>query len=482
MKFIDKRSKLIGTIGPSSENAEVLRKLVLAGLTTIRTNFSHGSREEQQRKFVLAKQLSKELNVPISILLDTKGPEIRVGKMKDGAQFISEKTLLKVYTTKEKYETFEGTSKEITVSYGMDKDLSIGKKVLFDDGKLVSIVKEVGNGFCVVEAVNNHLLKSNKRINLPGIDFSLPFLSEKDKGDIEFGIQNGIDYIAASFVNNANNVKELKEVAKKFNGENVKIFSKIESEFGAQNIDEIINESDGIMIARGDLGLEIPYYDVPYHQKRIIRKCREAGKPVIVATQMLDSMEKSPHPTRAEVTDVYWATELGADATMLSGESASGDFPVEATTVMSTINKRAEKEFYKKLYYPVQMEEVYKYRISKAADKEEVSRIEIAYRIAKMTQQGKYKYVVIRSNTGKLLESIAQFRPNAAIIGIVSDKDLITKFGITNSVFVSMDSIKLYDEIKKDFNKAKEALIPFFAQSGDSYLVADKHNTEEKVF
>jgi pyruvate kinase len=305
MHFIDKRSKLIGTIGPASETYDVLKELIVNGMTTIRANFSHGDREEQLEKFVLARKIEKELNIPISILLDTKGPEIRVGKMKDGAQLIKSNTEIVVYTTSADYGNKVGTASEITVSYEMDRDVKKGDKVLFDDGKLVTFVTSVSKGSIVVKTINTHLLKTNKRINLPGIEFSLPFLSEKDKEDIKFGIKNGIDYIAASFVNSAANVKELREVANSVNGSKVQIISKIESNVAIQRIDEIIEASDGIMIARGDLGLEIPYFEVPYNQKKIIRKCRKLGKTVIVATQMLDSMEKSPQPTRAEVTDVY---------------------------------------------------------------------------------------------------------------------------------------------------------------------------------
>ncbi|MGL5617456.1 MAG: pyruvate kinase [Metamycoplasmataceae bacterium] len=475
MHFIDKRSKLIGTIGPSSEKYEVLKELVLAGMTTIRANFSHGDREEQLGKFILTRQIEKELNIPISILLDTKGPEIRVGKMKDGAQLIKANTEIIVYTSNEDYNSKIGTSSEITVSYEMDNDVKKGDKVLFDDGKLVTFVTSVSKNSLSVKTLNTHLLKSNKRINLPGIEFSLPFLSERDKEDIRFGIKNGIDYIAASFVNSAANVKELREVANKAGGQKVQIISKIESSVGIERIDEIIEESDGIMIARGDLGLEIPYYEVPYNQKKIIRKCRKLGKTVIVATQMLDSMEKSPQPTRAEVTDVYWATELGADATMLSGESASGDFPVESVQVMSTINKRAEKEFYNKLYYPVQMEEAFE-------NSSKDDRNKIAYEIAKKTQSGDYKFVVVRSTTGALLQTIAKYRPNTAIIGIVNDKEMIGKFGITNSVFVSLDSVKYFEEIKKNYSKAADVLAPFGAKKGDKYLVADRHSTKEFTY
>lgn len=475
MNFIDKRSKLIGTIGPSSDSYEVLKQLVLSGLTCVRANFSHGTHEEQKAKFDLAKQISKELNVPISLMLDTKGPEIRLGKMKDGAQLIKSGTEVVVYTKPEEYQNRIGTETEWTVSYRMDQDVKKGDKIVFDDGKLVTEVVSVQEGLINIKTKNQHLLKTNKRINIPGVEFSLPFLSEKDVNDVKFGIKEGIDYIAASFVNNAKDVNDLRNILTSNGGDHIKIISKIESQAGINNIDAIIKASDGIMIARGDLGLEIPYYDVPYFEKAIIRKCRRAGKPVIVATQMLDSMEKTPQPTRAEVTDVYWATELGADSTMLSGESASGDFPVEAVKVMSTINLRAEKEFYKKLYYPVQLQEVWE-------NSSKDLRNEIAHKIAKKAMKGEYKYIIVRSTTGELLNEIAKYRPNAAIIGLVGDEKQIGKFGVTNSVFVSLDSVKLFKECKDDFSKAKEALKPYFPKSGDKFLVVDRHKEEEFTF
>ena len=473
--FINKRSKLVGTIGPSTASTDVVEQLVLSGLTTIRANFSHGDFAEQKAKFDNAKKIQEKLQVPISIMLDTKGPEIRVGKMKDGAQLIKAKQELVVHTKEDQYQNMIGTDKEITVSYRMDKDLKKGNIVLFDDGKLVTEVISVQDGIINVITRNQHLLKSNKRINLPGVEFSLPFLSEKDVNDIKFGIEQKVDYIAASFVNSRANVEQLRKILNENGGSKIKIISKIESEVAIKNIDEIIAASDGIMVARGDLGLEIPYYEVPFNQKMMIRKCRQAGKPVIVATQMLDSMEKLPQPTRAEVTDVYWATELGADATMLSGETASGDFPVQAVKVMSTINMRAEKEFYNKLFYPVQLKEVYE-----NSDKDE--RNEIAYNVAKAASEGKYKYIVVRSTTGELLDAIAKYRPNAAIIGLVDDEEMIGKFGVTNSVFVSLRSKELFASVKDDFKKAVEALKPFEPQKGDKYLVIDRHKSEEFTY
>ncbi|ASU14278.1 Pyruvate kinase I [Mesomycoplasma hyopneumoniae] len=288
-------------------------------------------------------------------MLDTKGPEIRIGKILEGSQKILANQRLTVLTDSDSYQNFQGTAQIITVSHQIDKDLKIGDKILFDDGKLQSVVIEIEPGKVVVRTKNSHILKSNKRLNLPGVAFSLPFLSQKDIDDILFGINGNVNYIAASFVNSGENVRELRTLLDQNGGGHIQIISKIESRLGLENIDEIIELSDGIMIARGDLGLEVPYEEVPFQQKRIIRKCRFAGKTVVVATQMLDSMEKSSQPTRAEVTDVYWATELGADATMLSGESAQGQFPIESVQVMAVINKRAEKEFYNKLFYAKQL-------------------------------------------------------------------------------------------------------------------------------
>ncbi|UUD36036.1 pyruvate kinase [Mycoplasmopsis citelli] len=472
---VQKRTKLVATIGPSSDSYSVLKSLVENGVTCVRANFSHGSQEEQLNKFLIAKKLSKDLAIPLSIMLDTKGPEIRVGKMKDGAQVIKSGSIITVYTTADKYQSLEGSSTEITVAYDMSKDLAVGNQVLLDDGKLSTVVEEVGQGYVKVKAENTHTLKTNKRINLPGVEFSLPFLADKDVSDVLFGIKNGINYVAASFVNSAKNVLELRKLLDDNNGKHVQIISKIESYLGVKNIDEIIKYSDGIMVARGDLGLEIPYYDVPYYQKRIIRKCRETGKPVIVATQMLDSMENTPHPTRAEVTDVYYAVELGADSTMLSGESANGSFPLEAVKTMTAISKKAEKEFYSRQYYDKQLD-----MNLKNSDANDVRTL-IAYSIANRTKTGEYKFVVVLSKTGTLIKSIAKFRPNATVVGIVDDQLLLNGFGIYSGVYVSLESAKLFAEIKADHSNGQDALSPFSPRKGDKFLVVENTKITEHV-
>ncbi len=477
MNLTDKRSKLVATIGPSSDNYNTMRSLIEAGATCIRVNFSHGSHEEHLNKFKIAKKISEDMHLPVSLILDTKGPEIRVGKIKGGAQFIPANSEIKIHTTESKYKELEGDAKELSVSYDMSKDLKDGDFVLFDDGKLSAVVTKVSKGIVFVKTLNSHNLKTNKRINLPGVDFSLPFLSEKDINDVKFGISQGVNYIAASFVNSAKNVHDLRKLLRDNNAKHIQIISKIESHLGIDNIDEIIAASDGIMVARGDLGLEIPYYDVPYFEKLMIRKCREAGKPVIIATQMLDSMETNPHPTRAEVTDVYYAIELGSDATMLSGETASGAHPLEAVITMSNINKRAENEFYDNTYYDVQLEEV-----RRKSNLRENKRSRIAYEVANRTRYGDYKFAVVLSRTGELLKEVAKFRPNTIIIGILKDANMIGEFGITSSVWTSLDSVKYFDLIKENSDKALEILMPYGINKGDRIIVVENESIVEKQY
>ncbi|WP_338983126.1 pyruvate kinase [Spiroplasma endosymbiont of Othius punctulatus] len=467
-----KRTKLITTIGPSTHSEAKIKELFDNGMTTVRLNFSHADFSEHGERFEWVKNIRKKINKPISILLDTKGPEIRVGKFQGGKQEIKKGASVTIYTNPAEFTTKECGPNEIQMSYDMAKDVKKGDVVLIDDGKLTMYVTSVKGQVVVCDAFNTHVVKNNKRVNLPGVQFSLDFLAEKDKNDIIFGIQNGIDYIAASFVNTAANVKEIKEILKEHNGEHIQIISKIESEVGIDNIDEIIAESAGIMIARGDLGLEIPYQEVPYWEKKIIRKCREAGKLVIVATQMLESMTDNPQATRAEVTDVYWATELGADATMLSGESANGDFPFITTKTMSTINQRAEVEFYKKLYYAKQLEIARKTSSG--------PRAAIAEKLATMSTDGKYEYAVVASRTGELLKTISKFRPNVTILGVTADEKLWTAFGVWHSIFMNL--ITDLDKFKKSEKEIIEIAKLWGAKKGETILFVHNDNiTEVKV-
>lgn len=428
MKFTDKRTKIITTIGPASESEQTLKALFEAGMTTIRLNFSHGDHQEQINRAITARKIRDEKKLPISIMLDTKGPEIRVGKFVDGKQQFSAGQQITIYTDAKSYQTKECKSGEMTVAYDMSQDLKAGKVVLVDDGKLQIDVTEVKPGVVKGITRNAHLVKTNKRVNLPGTKFSMPFLAQKDIDDIRLAAKENMDYIAASFVNTPEDIKHIRAILKEEKAEHIKIFSKIESQYAVDHFDEILAETDGVMVARGDLGLEIPYYEVPVAQKMMIRKCRLVGKPVIVATQMLDSMENNPHPTRAEVTDVYMAVEQGADATMLSGESAAGNYPVQAVEVMATIDARAEKEFYNKVYYAQYLQSLPATKPGSRQDK--------AKQVALKTKDGDFKFVVVLSRTGELLTAVSNFRPNTNILGVSLDEKQYTLHGITSSVFM----------------------------------------------
>lgn len=468
-----KRTKIITTIGPASESYEGMKALFNAGMTAIRLNFSHGNYEEWEKRIKIVKTLEKDLGKAISILLDTKGPEIRIGKQAFGKQLINAKDKVKIFTDANNFKNLECKDKVLTVSYDMSVDLKPRSIILIDDGKLKLIVDKVDkkNKVVYTTAFNKHVLKTNKRVNLPGINFSLPFLAKNDIEGIKWGCKNGIDYIAASFVNKAEDIAEIRKILKEVNREDVQILAKIESTLGVDNIDEIIKAADGIMIARGDLGLEVPYFNVPYIEKNIIRKCRQVGKLVIVATQMLETMINNPHPTRAEVTDVYYATELGADATMLSGESAVGLYPEITVKVMTAINKRAEKEFYSKVYYDKYVEE-------NLAKKPNNDREKIAIKLLKKAKDGEYKFAVVFSETGKLLKTVSKLRPNTVIIGVSKKASLFSSFGIWHSII--MASFKEYNKISKNENYAVELAKQYGAMKNDKIFLV--HNKSIKEF
>ncbi|WP_342268687.1 pyruvate kinase [Spiroplasma endosymbiont of Aspidapion aeneum] len=467
-----KRTKLITTVGPSCHSKEKILELFENGMTTVRLNFSHANFVEHGERLKWIHEIRKEKGIPISIMLDTKGPEIRVGKMKDGKQKIVAGNVITIYSNPDDFDKRECTAMELQMSYDMSKDVKVGDTVLVDDGKLNLTVIEVKKQVVKAKAFNTHEVKTNKRVNLPGVNFSLPFLAEKDHKDIIFGIENGIDYIAASFVNTAENVNEIRKILADNNAKHVQIISKIESQIGIDNIDKIIDASDGIMVARGDLGLEIPYYDVPYWEKIMIRKCREKGKIVIVATQMLESMTDNPAPTRAEVTDVYYAVELGADATMLSGESANGEYPFIATNTMSTIAKRAEIEFYHKLYYSTQLATVKK--VSKNGE-----RSIIAGKVADKVIDGDYEYAIIASRTGSLLKEVSKFRPNVRILGVCPEEKLWTAFGVWHSVF--MTKIDDFDKFILDKKAINDVAKNHGAKPGEKILFVRNETIEDII-
>ncbi|QHX36069.1 pyruvate kinase [Spiroplasma sp. TIUS-1] len=465
----NKRTKVITTIGPVTNSVEKIKALYENGMNVCRLNFSHGVQEQHLKTIEFIRTVQKDIKRPVSIMLDTKGPEIRLATNAEGTLKVVAGQEITILSDVTSFNNKKCGAKEFAVSYDMSQDLKPGNQVLVDDGKLRLDVIKVEKEKIFVKAFNSHDIKNNKRINLPGVEFSLPFLGTKDKEDIIFGAKYKVDYIAASFVNSAANVNEIRDILKSNNGEQIQIISKIESKIGLINIDEIIEAGDGIMIARGDLGLEVPYYEVPYWEKRIIRKCRKANKICIVATQMLESMTDNPAPTRAEVTDVYLAAELGADATMLSGESAAGKYPEITTNVMSMIDKRAELAFYGKTYYDLALEMAIRTSSGPEA--------EIAENLTKKSRDGEYEFAIVASRTGALLKTISKFRPNITILGVCESKENYTKFGVWHSIF--MNRVENIDEVFRDEKKLIEIAKHWGAEIGEKVLVARKNKTWE---
>lgn len=335
-----KRTKIVATIGPACDDKRIMAHLIASGVNVARLNFSHGTHEEQQKRIDMIKEVREKVDMPVSIMLDTKGPEIRI------KQFATiEGVELSIGQTFTLYdEDRVGDETGVSVTYaGLYKELKKGDAILIDDGLIKLNVREITPQHDIVCRVENGgVIKNNKSINIPDVPIKLPAITERDVEDLKFGCRNNVDFVAASFVRSKEDVRAIRKVLKENGGEHIMIISKIENRLGIANIDEIIAESDGIMVARGDLGVEVRPEEVPIFQKQIIRKCNMCGKPVITATQMLDSMIRNPRPTRAEVADVANAIFDGTDAVMLSGETAAGKYPVEAVNLMNEVAEMAD--------------------------------------------------------------------------------------------------------------------------------------------
>ena len=334
-----KKTKIVCTMGPNTDNREIMKELALNGMDVARFNFSHGDHAEHKHRLEILESVREELGIPIASLLDTKGPEIRTGKLKDGKKVTLKEGDLYTLTTEE----IVGYETRGYINYaGLAEDVKPGDRILIDDGLIELHVREVNGTDIVCRIENGGELGEKKGVNVPGVRVKLPALTDKDKEDIRFGVDAGFDFVAASFVRNADAIREIREILDE-KGSAMQIIAKIENEEGIENIDSIIEASYGIMVARGDMGVEIPAEKVPHIQKMIIRKCNLACKVVITATQMLDSMIRNPRPTRAEVSDVANAVYEGTDAVMLSGETAMGSYPIEAVRMMSQIAEESEK-------------------------------------------------------------------------------------------------------------------------------------------
>ena len=398
-----RKTKIICTLGPAVDNEDMIRALIRTGMNAARFNFSHGSHEEHLNRLNLLKSVRDSMGRPVAAILDTKGPEIRIRSFETKSISLEAGDSFTL-TTRE----VQGNGSLVSVTYPeLHKEVSVGQEILIDDGLVALEVEEI-NGQdirCVVE--NGGALSANKSINIPGVHIHLPALTEKDVSDIRFGVENDFDFIAASFVRRAADVQAVREVLDRFGGQEVRIIAKIENQEGVDNIDEILEAADGIMVARGDLGVEIPAAKVPILQKQIIRKGLQAGKPVITATQMLDSMMRNPRPTRAEVSDVANAVFDGTSCVMLSGETAGGKYPLEALTAMVNIVEEAEQS----IHYWRQFE---KRRVIPASNINDA----ITHTCCLTAKDLEAKAILAATNSGRTARMICRFRPACPVAAL----------------------------------------------------------------
>lgn len=410
-----RKTKIICTLGPATDDREVLRQLMLSGMDVARINFSHGSHEEHLVRINMVKELRKELGLPIALLLDTKGPEIRTGDFKDGKAMLKDGT---PFTLTTRHILGDDTQSYITFE-NLPHEVETGTRILIDDGLIELRVDDTTDTDIHCTVINGGPVSNHKGINVPGSHLSLPFLSEQDKSDLAFGVEQDFDLIAASFTRCADDILNMRAELEKLNCRDIRIISKIESTGGVENIDEILSVSDGIMVARGDLGVEVPMEEVPILQKKLIRKGLDAGKLVVTATQMLDSMIQHPRPTRAEATDVANAIYDGTSAIMLSGETAAGRYPVEAVSTMATIAQRTEQDIdYQKRFETIPMHE-----------RSDVTTA-ISHATCTTAHDLNAKAIITVTKSGKTARLISKYRPACPIISGTTDEKVMRQMNL----------------------------------------------------
>ena len=423
-----KKTKIICTMGPNTNDRNLIKDLALAGMDIARFNFSHGDHEEQAGRFALVKSVREEINKPIATLLDTKGPEIRTGVLKDDKKVTLVEGQKYTLTTRQ----VPADDKINMVTYaGLPEDVTTGNIILIDDGLIELKVDKVEGTEIECTVINGGDLGSKKGVNVPNVSIKLPGITDKDKDDIIFGIEQGFDFIAASFVRNAACIEEIRDILN-IHGSRMRIIAKIESAEGIENIDEILQAADGIMVARGDLGVEIPAEEVPYLQKTIIQKCNDNFKPVITATQMLDSMMRNPRPTRAEVTDVANAVYDGTDAVMLSGETAQGKYPLEALQMMVHIVENTEEH----LDYDMILRKAGEHRLKSASSA-------LANATVTTANNLRAKCIVTPTVSGATARVVSKFKPKTGIIGISPDEATLRRMQINWGV-MPLKSVAVY--------------------------------------
>lgn len=452
-----RKTKMICTIGPASEDLETLRKVILAGMNASRHNFSHGDHEEHKGRMLKVRQLAKELNREVAIILDTKGPEIRTGKFDPKKIELQKGSEFTVYAGD---MDLVGDATKCGVTYaGLANDVKPGNTILIDDGLVGLTVESIeGNKIhCTVQ--NTGFVATHKGVNVPGVSIKLPALTEKDIADLKFGCEIGVNAVAASFIRKASDVETIRQVLNENGGEDIKIISKIENQEGVDNIDAILEASDGLMVARGDLGVEIPFEKLPAVQKMMIEKCNAAGKPVVTATQMLDSMMRNPRPTRAEVSDVANAIYDGTDAIMLSGESANGDWPVESVQTMAKIAEETEKKL------------SYETAVSRAKNHTPAVSGVISRAACNAANELKAAAIVTSTKSGATARRISQCRPDCPIVAVTPNekvaKGLAFSFGVYSMVTPAASNT---DEVVA--NAIEAAKNSGFVSTGETVVVA----------
>ena len=449
-----RKTKIVCTLGPACETEEIVTEMVKAGMNVARMNFSHGTHPDHQKRIDLVKKVREKLGLPIAILLDTKGPEYRIKTFKNGKVFLNEGDTFAFSA-----EDIEGDETKVSVNYkGLPNDLSIGDKILLNNGLLIFEVKETTETDVICEVLVGGELSDRKSMSFPNKTLKQIYLSEQDKEDILFGIKNGIDFIACSFVSRKQDLLDVKEFVKANGGEDIGIIAKIENRSGVDNIDEICEECDGIMIARGDMGVEIPFEELPAIQKKLITKCRLLGKRVITATEMLESMIKNPRPTRAEISDVANAVYDGTSAIMLSGETAAGKYPVLSVKTMAQIAKNTEENIhYEKRFLTRE------FKIKNTVDA-------ISHATCGMAIDIGAKAIAVCSLSGSTARMVSRFRPAVPIIGITTSEKAWRRLSLSWGIIPMMCESHSSTDVLF-YNAAKITKDALSLQKGDKIVM-----------
>ena len=457
-----KKTKIICTMGPNTNDRNLIKDLALAGMDIARFNFSHGDHEEQAGRFALIKSVREELNIPIATLLDTKGPEIRTELFEDDAKEYEYKTgdKLRVATKQGMKSTKDVIALNVAGGLDIFDNVEIGQTILIDDGKLGLTLagKDAATREFEVEVQNDGVIAKQKGVNIPNTKIPFPALAERDNADIRFGLEQGLNFIAISFVRSAKDVNEVRAILEETGNTHVQLFPKIENQQGIDNIDEIIAASEGIMIARGDMGIEVPFEMVPVYQKQIIQKVNAAGKAVITATNMLETMTDKPRATRSEISDVFNAVIDGTDATMLSGESANGKYPVESVRTMATVDKNAQA-----------LLKEYGRLSSNKFDRSSVTEV-VASAVKDATNSMDIKLIVALTESGSTARLISKYRPDADILAVTFDekieKSLMINWGVIPTLTEKPSSTDDMFEVAE-----KAAIDSGLVASGDNIII-----------